>query len=430
MKLSAVLAQAGEPIPRPVSRHLDTLRWIAAVGVVAGHIRGLLFVPFSRVSHPNIIARAFYGATAIGHAWVMVFFVLSGFLISRSVINALERGKWDPRDYLLQRLTRLWIVLIPALGLGAFLDILGAHLFGTKSLYHGLPGYAYLFNFDASRRLGLGTFLGNATFLQGIKVQTLGTNGPLWSLPYEFWYYLLFPLCLLLFYRHRTSRRILIGLALVVVGSFIGVHILTYFVVWLMGVGVLLLPTWTTTRTKKRFTLAVALAAWLGVFGIYSLTHNSQGNQVPADVGISLAFSLALYAIVKIRAKDDDGYESNSVRLSLVSVLAGFSYTLYLVHLPFAAFLKSAVVSPGPPTWQPNPFHLFLALLIAVLTMGYAFGVSRVTEAHTATVRSRLQARFLRPQAIAEPLEMVSSLSPDQAMKSRPSGPGTSDETA
>jgi peptidoglycan/LPS O-acetylase OafA/YrhL len=38
------------------------------------------------------------------------------------------------------------------------------------------------------------TFVGNLAFLQTIAVPIFGTNGPMWSLANEFWYYLIFPL--------------------------------------------------------------------------------------------------------------------------------------------------------------------------------------------------------------------------------------------
>ena len=38
------------------------------------------------------------------------------------------------------------------------------------------------------------TFLGNLTFFQNIYVPAFGSNGPIWSLANEFWYYIVFPL--------------------------------------------------------------------------------------------------------------------------------------------------------------------------------------------------------------------------------------------
>src|SRR4029453_13195613 len=55
--------------------------------------------------------------------------------------------------------------------------------------------------------LTVATALGNAAFLQHAWVPALGTDTPLWSLAYEFWYYALFP-CLVLTVRRSTPARL------------------------------------------------------------------------------------------------------------------------------------------------------------------------------------------------------------------------------
>ena len=59
--------------------------------------------------------------------------------------------------------------------------------YGGEVLQHIYPSSAI------AQALTAPVFLGNAAFLQRILVPELGTNGPLWSLANEFWYYLLFP---------------------------------------------------------------------------------------------------------------------------------------------------------------------------------------------------------------------------------------------
>ena len=47
---------------------------------------------------------------------------------------------------------------------------------------------------DVRQTIGLPTLLGNLAFLQDFFARPYGSNGPLWSLSYEFWFYLVFPL--------------------------------------------------------------------------------------------------------------------------------------------------------------------------------------------------------------------------------------------
>jgi peptidoglycan/LPS O-acetylase OafA/YrhL len=56
---------------------------------------------------------------------VIVFFVLSGFLVGGSVIKAHRQGQWRWTGYLSRRLSRLWIVIVPALLLTLFWDSIG-----------------------------------------------------------------------------------------------------------------------------------------------------------------------------------------------------------------------------------------------------------------------------------------------------------------
>jgi peptidoglycan/LPS O-acetylase OafA/YrhL len=81
----------------------------------------------------------------IGHEAVMVFFVLSGFLVGGGVLNLMSRDAWFWRDYLIKRLTRLWIVLTSALFFRFAPDLGGSYLFsGSASIYSSPAGQPYV----------------------------------------------------------------------------------------------------------------------------------------------------------------------------------------------------------------------------------------------------------------------------------------------
>jgi peptidoglycan/LPS O-acetylase OafA/YrhL len=82
----------------------------------------------------------FYLATGLGHQAVMAFFVLSGFLVGGTVVSRAECGQWSWIDYAITRMTRLWMVLLPALLLTAFWDNLGIGI--TRSSFYdgGMDG--------------------------------------------------------------------------------------------------------------------------------------------------------------------------------------------------------------------------------------------------------------------------------------------------
>src|SRR5438309_477775 len=84
------------------TRNLDLIRGMAAIAVMIGHVRGLLFVEFQNVTHPTPWVKALYLGTSLGRQAVMVFFVLSGFLISASVLRAWMENRWSWSWYLQQ----------------------------------------------------------------------------------------------------------------------------------------------------------------------------------------------------------------------------------------------------------------------------------------------------------------------------------------
>src|SRR5208282_4394039 len=103
--------------------HHDLIRGLAALGVVYCHARVLLIQSVSNGIRP--IDRVLYLLSGYGHSAVMVFFVLSGYLVGGSVVRATTSGRWSWGDYLLARGVRLYLVLVPALLLTALWDRIG-----------------------------------------------------------------------------------------------------------------------------------------------------------------------------------------------------------------------------------------------------------------------------------------------------------------
>jgi peptidoglycan/LPS O-acetylase OafA/YrhL len=176
--------------------HLDFLRGVAAILVCISHLTGFLFVPYKQAISPGLLTKTFYFFATLGHQAVLLFFVLSGYLVGGSVMKSFQLQRWSWRDYLLRRMTRLWVVLIPALLLTLFWDSLGHHV--NPEGYQGAFYKVYGSGPDtgAPAEWGIRAFLGNLCFLQTILVPVYGSNSPLWSIANEFWYYLLFPLLL------------------------------------------------------------------------------------------------------------------------------------------------------------------------------------------------------------------------------------------
>jgi peptidoglycan/LPS O-acetylase OafA/YrhL len=359
--------------------HLDALRAIAAAVVVAVHTQMLFFG-----SHEAQLTSALTGSGSteeptsirpqgLGHHAVIVFFVLSGFLVGSSAWRAISSNRWSWTSYLQQRLTRLWIVLIPALLLGFCFDHVGISLFQhTSSLYNGTVG-------KGVGDLDFKALLGNATFVQTILVPTYGSNSALWSLANEFWYYMLFPLMLLTFPRRQSIWiRCAYGLPAIGFLIFVGPQIAALFLVWLLGFVVSRL----TLKIPPQYRSGAIIASLLQFLAVNVFVRARLTGMVLTDLCLSLSFAIVLYAVI---------HDRQAVGSRLYGHIAGwlskFSYTVYLVHLPFLTFTAGLVLS-GRHGWNKDLFHLSAVLLIVVAAYFYSWLMYLAFERNTDQVRT------------------------------------------
>ncbi len=211
---------------------LDAIRGIAALVVMFDHCHNLFFVDCGTAlrssGHPHLM-YLLYAFGSAGREAVVVFFVLSGYLIGGSVFRSLDHGRWSWKSYLTHRFVRLWLVLIPALVLCAFWDTARIALGGARG--------AGLLDAVHAEGITLKLFLSNVFFLQSVRTTTFGSDRVLWSLAAEFWYYMLFPLGLLALRRSVAVRaRVAYAAGFLLIAVFVGRPLIGLFPVWLYGV--------------------------------------------------------------------------------------------------------------------------------------------------------------------------------------------------
>lgn len=348
---------------------MDFFRTAAAFFVVISHARDIVMADYNG----KLVYAPFYAATGFGHSGVVVFFVLSGFWISRSVIGRIEnRNFW--RGYLIDRLSRLLIVLIPALALGGLLDWIGAVQLQLP-LYSGVSGSHSIVS-PVIEQLGLEVLLGNMAFLQTIAVPTWGSNGPLWSLAYEFWFYIWFPALALLLIQRRFSLALL---SLVV--AWFNPAIAIGFASWLAGFVLLRADRTVPAATIPKSRAAVATAAFLVV-----LLLSSVRSSAAMDFALAVAFAGLLYVL---RA-GQIGFPH------LLKPLARFgrdsSYSLYVIHFPILALAASLATGGIRLTPSPLSVAIVVVMTLAAVTAGWVF--SELTERNTGKARAFLRRRF------------------------------------
>lgn len=362
--------------------HLEFIRGIAAILVLLHHVRVMLFPFFEEFPNclQNHFVRGYIFITGFNKPSVLVFFTLSGFLIIRKVMQS--SGKWSWRNYLIDRLVRLWVVLLPSLLMTALLV-----WFGKNYWVEYAGGIGYILNANQVD-ISLASFFGNAFFLQTLIVNVFGDNGPLWSLSYEFWYYILFPL-IILACRNVGQKRVFYCVLFFAASGCIwklNNDILALCPCWLAGGLAVLASKWkanVTFDTNKRLFIA-AVFQFIGMFVLHRVVRSGY-----VIIDYALAISVAFFIAISIKCsslKTGKIYENCAVFMS------NCSYSVYLFHNSFLGLLFY-VVFDGKKV-MPTASNMFIGLLFAVAAYFYSWLFYLVFERHTPVVRAFIKMRL------------------------------------
>ncbi len=371
------------------SYHLDMLRGVSALLVLVGHLRALFFVDPDAVTPRGWLGKLAYRATGLGSQAVVVFFVLSGFLVGGSVLRAHASQRWSWKTYLIARASRLYVVLLPALLLTAAWDSLGQAWFGTEDNFYGGVNHGAAFPVPDLRVSGTArTFVGNLLFLQPFVVPCFGTNGPLWSLSLEAVFYLVFPLVVAPLVFARTWRERVLGVAAMLGFALLCPIYFRGFSVWLLGAAVAFvqqsLPA--PTRHARGLTVVTGLALLVAVRASWSASPVLIA--LGTDRLLGLATALFLWSLVSLPERAQPGFLRTQYE-RLAHGLSEMSYSLYALHFPALIFASAALVHHE--RWQPSFASIAIAGVLATSLLGFAYAVSRCTESRTPVLRRWLE---------------------------------------
>jgi peptidoglycan/LPS O-acetylase OafA/YrhL len=370
------------------SSFLNASRWVAAFFVVLYHVYRVSIGDY--VGHLSLILRGVHFFSDFGHMAVIVFFVISGFLVGGRSILRSQDGAFDLLDYFVHRFSRIYTVFIPALIVGYILDSLGMRFCNSSGIYiHPDHFFSKPLGNNITEHLTFEIFLGNVIQLQTIVVSVLGSNGPLWSLANEWWYYVFFGFCMVVYRSRRLLARVITGGAMVAMVVLLPLTISLWFVMWGIGAGVAVLDRyWAGWPFFLGATAAVAC-----LIAIRWLAARNAGAGVATDFILDLSVALG-YSVALVCAKN---LKKRMKFESIHRILASFSYTVYLVHFPamvfVAAFLKEFfdIEFSRQPT---TDVIIYIGALVTIL-YGYAWLFAYLTEAHTDAFRSRLRLEIL-----------------------------------
>jgi len=314
----------------------------------------------------------FDGISIFGQEGVVIFFVVSGIVIAH-VAKAKEHA---PRPYAIARLSRLWSVVVPAIALTILLDVIGVRL--APALYQeaNLPP---MWDWDLPsvwRALAPVLFLNRV----GGGMTDPGTNGPFWSLCYEFWYYAAFGI----YSFTRGYRRILL---LIAVLALVNRDVVALFPIWLLGVYVYAaLNRPVTPAQPKRDGLlwllsgAAMILVMVLKYRVFALI--TAEVTIPEDIllllekyVVGLLFALNIISLHKFRGNLSKSFAATGPSIRWI---AGRSFSLYLYQAPMifcVGALTSGVAS-----------HSLRIGLMLVGTLGPILLLASVTELKKKTV--------------------------------------------
>jgi peptidoglycan/LPS O-acetylase OafA/YrhL len=306
------------------SVYLDLARLLAAV-VVLGHHTLLNFgcyVSTACGAGPTLIP---YHA---GHAAVVLFFILSGYVIT----YVAHRREVSIREFGISRFARIYSVAIPAILLTICVDILLISIGKTEEvpLYQFAAPWKYLPLFL--------TFTTDFWFLQ----EPTFSDGGFWSLCYEVWYYVIFAS---VYYARGWQRWMMAGFVFILIGPKLWALLFT----WVMGSLVYVLHG--RTHMNKRlarvvFVLTIVVFAAVLIEDVnygtvdhavdqlsqgWIASHMGYAQWFAGDTIVGACFAANVFAAKY--AELDFGPLSGAIR-----TLASFSFTLYLAHGPLLQF--------------------------------------------------------------------------------------------
>jgi peptidoglycan/LPS O-acetylase OafA/YrhL len=348
---------------------LDGLRGLAALYVAVGHARWLLWEGYAEgyKLHPqrySLLGKALVFVLAAfrwGHEAVIFFFVLSGFVIHLGYATRLAEGRgarFDLWPYLKRRAKRLYPPLVVALLITFALDSLGQ----SRQLPTSMRATLYpLMNANIGIDHRPVTVLRNLAFIMN---PVFGSDSPLWSLSYEWYFYLIYP-AVYLVARRSSKAATLAMIGLSAVGN---APIWPEPLRWLCLVCQMMIVWWFGALLADRFAgrlradyraiaalllapLALAARPW-GVFAhdlIFGLgfTGLLAGCFALQERGVSLAF------------------------LARLRPVGEMSYTLYVIHFPILVFMGGSLMKANHGL-LPSHFGWFGAGLLFCVLVAWA----------------------------------------------------------
>lgn len=345
---------------------LDWLRFLAAFVVLLTHVRTSTFLQYSELEaeSQNIVTLLFFAVTRLGHEAVIVFFVLSGYLVGGKAIQRIKNNTFAPKSYFIDRFSRIMTPLLPALALTSLVSVI------------------------VGESVPIEQVIGNLFSLQGFIVSPPSINGPLWSLSYESWFYILAGSVGIVACGHNSKAfgMLLLTMTMVVFSELD----VTYLFCWLLGA--LAYQNKNQEFSALRFAISICVIS-VGTI-LSQLTSETQSFSfinsdyyLPSNSTCEIILASGIALLIRELCIFDKLSNTNKVG-KLGILLASFSYTLYLVHYPLLVLMDHYLFNTSG-TIDSKSLSEFIIKTTACLIASYA--LYWLFERNTNSVKKLLQ---------------------------------------
>ncbi|WP_169732538.1 MULTISPECIES: acyltransferase family protein [Derxia] len=372
---------------------LDLIRGAMALVVLAHHVAILaLGVPehADAISYAEWYQQAMVLFANAGHGAVMVFFVLSGFLVGGPMLARERAGSFCWRRYLAARMARILPVsLLATLTALMAAWAIGALQAGDPVLFRA-DFYWGMATADAFEPLRVLAHL----FLLQPFTELMPTNAPLWSLPNEWWYYLVFP-CLVI----GVGRRRVGWLLLALLAGWLMLRTRQHwmfvgrFGVWMLGAfahaAVLRLAALPAVRSRGYWSTLIGGTAVLLAAGLAWLPARWEDGYLRTDLLTGLGTTLVLLLLARF------GRPLWTPVAHAAERLASVSFSVYAFHVPLLLVLLTAV-GYGDRYVEFDAAGVAFGFSLMGVLIAACLGFWAIGERHTPRLRVWLEGRLER----------------------------------
>ncbi len=282
---------------------LDLIRFLAAFAVLLCHGRGYFLPEYGQLplAQKNILVFVFYALTRLGNEAVIVFFVLSGFLVGGKNIQRMLDKSFFWQNYAIDRFARIFP---PLLGCTIFYYI-------SALIYNGNPSIC--------------DCILNLLSLQCWVVDPVVP--PFWSLSFEVWFYIVTG-CIGCFC--CTEKYYLKMIALCIVSVFFVKLGNIYAFIWIWGAFVYFLKITPSLKIVITTSTLFSLGLILNQLTFTSRTFGELITLSRYQTQMFLGISFAIFVSAIVSTKPQSRFLNGINRAG--GYLASFSYSMYLSH--------------------------------------------------------------------------------------------------